>query len=417
MKYSEWKKVRLMDIVDILGDGLHGTPKYDNDGEYYFINGNNLNGKIVVNNETKKVNYDEHLKYKKNLNERTILVSINGTLGNVALYNAEKVILGKSACYFNVSENVDKYFIKYIMISNQFKEYVQNYATGTTIKNMGLKLMREFSFCIPSLHEQRTISHILLNLDDKIELNNQINNNLQSVCQLLFKQWFVDFEFKNEEGLPYKSSGGEMVDSEIGLIPKGWEVRALYDYATFINGTSFKQNELFNEGLPIIKIVELKDGITNGTKYFKGEKDEKYTLENGDMLFSWSGNPDTSIDIFLWYRGKAILNQHIFKVVVENKQEYSFVYLLLKYFKPQFTEIARNKQTTGLGHVTINDLKRLKFVYNQEIIIRFNKLVNSLVLNQLLNYKENLDLSRIRDILLPKLMNGEIEIDNLELNL
>ncbi|WP_179108688.1 restriction endonuclease subunit S, partial [Rodentibacter genomosp. 2] len=97
-----WTKVKLSEVTTILGDGLHGTPKYSHDGEYFFINGSNLsNGKIVTNDKDKKVSYQEYLKYKKDLNNRTILVSINGTLGNVALYNNEKVILGKSACYFN----------------------------------------------------------------------------------------------------------------------------------------------------------------------------------------------------------------------------------------------------------------------------------------------------------------------------
>ena len=103
---SEWNEVRLEDITSILGDGLHGTPKYDDFGEYYFINGNNLsNGKIIFNEKTKRVSSEEARKHKKLLNENTILVSINGTLGNIAFYDNELVILGKSACYFNLKNN------------------------------------------------------------------------------------------------------------------------------------------------------------------------------------------------------------------------------------------------------------------------------------------------------------------------
>jgi len=98
---GEWKEVILRDVVSILGDGLHGTPQYDDNGEYYFINGNNLSdGKIVIKEGTKKANKEEYEKYKKDLNDQTIFVSINGTLGNVALYNNEKCILGKSACFY-----------------------------------------------------------------------------------------------------------------------------------------------------------------------------------------------------------------------------------------------------------------------------------------------------------------------------
>lgn len=153
-----WRVVKLRDVVSILGDGLHGTPKYTENGDYYFINGNNLsNGNIVFKNNTKRVSKDEFEKYKKNLNDRTILVSINGTLGNVAFYNNEKVILGKSACYFNLLENVDKYYMKQTLNSQRFLNYAHNTATGSTIPNVSLKAMREFQFPLPPIEEQQLI--------------------------------------------------------------------------------------------------------------------------------------------------------------------------------------------------------------------------------------------------------------------
>lgn len=175
---KEWKKCKLEQISTILGDGLHGTPKYSNNGEYAFINGNNLsNGKIIIKSDTKRVDRSEYEKYKKDLNNRTLLVSINGTLGNIAEYNEEKIILGKSACYFNVKEDIDKYFIKYILLSKTFQDYLNNQATGTTIKNISLKQMREYNFLLPSLETQQKIAKVLSAIDDKIELNNSINNN------------------------------------------------------------------------------------------------------------------------------------------------------------------------------------------------------------------------------------------------
>ena len=176
---EEWKEVRLEECVSLLGDGLHGTPKYTENGEYAFINGNNLiNGKIVIKPETKRVNEDEYLKYKKNLTDRTIFVSINGTIGNVGTYNGEKIILGKSACYFNVLDGIDKAFIKYIVSSPSFKTYLETNATGTTIKNVSLAQMRNYSFLLPPLPTQQKIAAIISSLDDKIELNNKINDNL-----------------------------------------------------------------------------------------------------------------------------------------------------------------------------------------------------------------------------------------------
>ena len=177
---AEWKKVTIEDCTDILGDGLHGTPKYANDGEYAFVNGNNLlNGKIILKNDTKRVNFEEYEKYKKPLNNRTILVSINGTLGNVGTYDGEKIILGKSASFFNVKEDIDKDFMYYVVASSKFKQYMERNATGTTIKNFSLKQMREYTFEMPEdIQEQRKISSVLRQIDAKIQTNNEINNNL-----------------------------------------------------------------------------------------------------------------------------------------------------------------------------------------------------------------------------------------------
>jgi type I restriction enzyme S subunit len=181
-----WTKKMLVEITSHLGDGLHGTPKYEENGDYYFINGNNLNdGKIQYKESTKRVAVSEFNKHQKKLTDRTVLVSINGTLGNVAFYNNEKIILGKSACYFNLHENVDKYFIKYVILSPYFLNYVHSEATGATIKNVSLKTMREFKVPLPTLSEQKTIVH---NLDAlKVEtqkLENIYQTKLESLAEL-----------------------------------------------------------------------------------------------------------------------------------------------------------------------------------------------------------------------------------------
>ena len=170
---ENWKWVRLGEVVSILGDGIHGTPNYDEiHGEYYFINGNNLNGKIVINNKTKKVNIDEYNKYKKPLTKRTILISINGTIGNIAFYNMEKIILGKSACFFNLLSDIDMNYIKYIIKSNYFYTYTKQYSTGSTIQNVSLKSIKNFSIPLPPLKEQeRIVKKVdeLMALCDKLE--------------------------------------------------------------------------------------------------------------------------------------------------------------------------------------------------------------------------------------------------------
>ena len=178
---TNWVETTLEEVTSVLGDGLHGTPEYSENGDYAFVNGNNLiNGKIVVKKDTKRVSASQFEKYNKPLNDRTILVSINGTLGNVGVYNGEKVILGKSACYFNVIEGCDKDFIRYVVSTPRFKNYLENNATGTTIKNVSLKQMREYSFFFPCIEIQKRITSILKGIDDKIDVNEKINRNLQA---------------------------------------------------------------------------------------------------------------------------------------------------------------------------------------------------------------------------------------------
>ena len=156
---QNWKWVRLYDLVTVLGDGLHGTPSYDEEGEFYFINGNNLqDGKIVIRFNTKRINEKESEKYRKDFSDKTILISINGTLGNIAFYNNEKVVLGKSACFINLLMKDVKYYLFYVLKSSYFISYANYSATGVTIKNVSLKAMKEFCIPLPPLPEQKRIS-------------------------------------------------------------------------------------------------------------------------------------------------------------------------------------------------------------------------------------------------------------------
>jgi type I restriction enzyme S subunit len=170
---SNWSYITLDFATYKLGDGLHGTPQYDENGEYWFINGNNLDdGKILLKPETKKVNKVEYDKYKKELNNDTILVSINGTIGNVSFYNDEKVILGKSACYFNLLSSFDKNYIRWLIDSFGFIQYAERNATGSTIKNVPLSAMRNFVFPLCSIQEQLQIVKEIesrLSVCDKVE--------------------------------------------------------------------------------------------------------------------------------------------------------------------------------------------------------------------------------------------------------
>ncbi len=204
---NHWEWVYLNEIVSLLGDGLHGTPQYDDHGDYFFINGNNLNdGRIQIKENTKRVSITEYEKYKKNLDDRTVLVSINGTLGNVAFFNNENVVLGKSACYFNLFSAIEKSYIKVLINSKYFLEYANTEATGSTIKNVSLKSMREFKIPLPPLNEQKRIV-------EKI-------NQLMALCDELEK---LKEQKEAKKLTVHKSAINQLLDSkDESNSQKGW---------------------------------------------------------------------------------------------------------------------------------------------------------------------------------------------------
>jgi type I restriction enzyme S subunit len=177
-----WEWVRLKDIVYVLGDGLHGTPTYTPNSECYFVNGNNLDkGQITIKPETKTVSLDEMKKHRKSLNERTVLVSINGTIGNVAFYNNENIILGKSACYFNLANLIYKHFVKVLIESPYFMEYALNSVSGTTIMNLSLFSMNNFPLSIPPLAEQH---RIVAKVNELMTLCDHLKSRITATSQL-----------------------------------------------------------------------------------------------------------------------------------------------------------------------------------------------------------------------------------------
>ena len=188
---DDWEQRKLSEGTSKIGDGLHGTPNYSDNGDVFFINGNNLvNGKIVITKETKLVTESNQSKDDKLLNRDTILMSINGTIGNLAWYNNERVMLGKSAAYLTVS-NFDKKFIFSYLQTSTIKNYFLNNLTGTTIKNLGLKTIRDTTLFVPTLEEQQKIGSFFKQLDDTIALHQRKLDLLKEQKKGFLQKMFV----------------------------------------------------------------------------------------------------------------------------------------------------------------------------------------------------------------------------------
>lgn len=276
---------------------------------------------------------------------------------------------------------------------------------------------------------------MLGSLDDKIELNRKMNETLEAIAQAIFRDWFVEFgpTRRKQDGAtdPITIMGGLVQDTERAQaladlfpatlgddsLPEGWESKSLLEQANWINGAAFKNMHFSDapDALPVVKIAELKNGVTSGTKFTNTALGERYRISDGELLFSWSGNPDTSIDAFVWIGGNAWLNQHIFAVRENGVRSKAALYVLLKALMPQFAELARNKQTTGLGHVTKEDMKRLEIaVAPGPVETAFEAVITPLVDLLVSRLFENRTLAATRDLLLPKLMSGEIRLSGAE---
>ena len=186
-----WNTYALAEMCDGIGDGLHGTPEYDENGEYPFINGNNLiDGVIQINASTKKVNKKTYEKHYIKISQNAILLSINGTLGKIAFYNGEQVMLGKSACYCNLKDEVNRIFVYKIMKTDAFAGYLEDNSTKSTIKNVGLKAIREYRLIAPPLSLQNQFAVFAEYVDQQKQTVQQSLEKLELMKKALMLEYF-----------------------------------------------------------------------------------------------------------------------------------------------------------------------------------------------------------------------------------
>lgn len=294
----------LCEVTSAVGDGLHGTPQYDSLGTYFFINGNNLaNRKIIIKEETKRISNAEYIKYRKPLNESTILVSINGTIGNAGTYNGENVILGKSACYFNLLPFISKDYICNIIESDYFRKYALKSATGSTIKNVPLKAINNFYIPMPPLQEQKRIVESIehwLSLVDYIEENKE--NLQETIKQAKSKILDLAIHGKLVPQDPTDEPACELLKrinpkAEIACdnpqygkqpfdIPQTWSWVKLGDIASSNIGLTYRPTDITLDGIPVYRSNNIKNGVIDTSDIVRVNTKilNKQFLNEGDLL-------------------------------------------------------------------------------------------------------------------------------------
>ena len=325
----------------------------------------------------------------------------------------EDVLLGYHCALITPNPAVvDGKYLNAFMHTRYIQKYFENNASGSgqryTLSN---DTISNIPVLLPSIEVQHIIGKLLADLDRKIELNKQINDNLEAMAKQLYDYWFVQFDFPNEEGKPYKSSGGAMVWNEKlkREIPQGWHCGTLLDIAEYTNGLACqKYRPTDNDKLPVIKIKEMHDGLSADTEWVKADIPDDVKVFDGDVLFSWSA----SLEVMLWAYGNGGLNQHIFKVTSKNGYPRSFYFYQLIHYVGVFKQIAEARKTT-MGHITQDHLRQSTIALPPNIDVA-NKLEEKLcpVFDAIVkNNQEIMALTKQRDELLPLLMNGQATVN------
>lgn len=325
----------------------------------------------------------------------------------------EDVVLGYHCALITPNENLDGKYLNAYLNTKMAKKYFEGYASGSGQRyTLTLDSINEIQIWAPDIDSQRELAKILSDLDKKIALNTRMSAELEAMAKQIYDYWFVQFDFPDENGNPYKSSGGKMVYNEElkREIPEGWEVQNLFFIANYKNGLACqnyrpKEDE---DSLPVIKINEMHNGFTSETERASANIPSEVIIENGDVLFAWSA----SLEVMLWGLGRGALNQHIFKVTSNNGFPKSFFYYQLLEYVDYFRRIAEAKKTT-MGHITKDHLEQSQIAVPPTTDLP-NQLeeILSPVMDKIVSLSsERIYLTHHRNSLLPMLMNGQVTVE------
>lgn len=385
---TNWKEYKLGEIASIKMGQSPKSDTYNNEEiGLPFFQGNRTFGRLYPTIDTY---CSSPLKIAE---KNDVLFSVRAPVGDIN-YSPDRVCIGRGLCSIR-SKSGNQNFLFYLL--NYIKQEIINKESGTVFGSVNKNTLENIRVSIPDLPTQTAIAEILSSLDDKIELNNKINQELENLAQTLFKHWFIDFEFPNEKGEPYKSSGGELVDSELGEIPKGWEVSEIGLVAKLGAGGD-KPKIVSDVPTEEINVPIYSNGITNDGLY--GYTDKAKIFEES-VTISARGTIG-----FVCLRSTPFVPivRLISAIADEKYISTKFLYMWLK-----------NQNIYGNGttqqQLTVPDFKSSKIIIPTLILVEeYTDQMNGIIENINFNKLENQELTNLRDTLLPKLISGELEV-------
>ncbi|MDY0278912.1 MAG: restriction endonuclease subunit S [Acholeplasma sp.] len=389
-----FRNIKLADLSEVITKGTTPTTMgYDFQSKgINFYKAQDLLSRYPSDTDTKiSIECHDALKRSK-IRKNDILVSIAGTIGRVSIWNSRsEANCNQAIAIIRCKPDVNALFSYYALTSGDVQDQIKKMTKTTAQPNLNLQELGSILIPQPSSIEQKALANFLSSLDDKIELNKKINKNLEKLAQTLYKRWFVDFEFPNEDGEPYKSSGGEMVESEFGSIPKAWTIKEQGEYFPVITG---KKNAN----------IATSDGKY---KFFTCSQEvyltDSYSFEGDAILVA--GNGDFNVK---FYSGKFEAYQRTYVLIPQNKKLSGILYFAIQH---NLNDITSGSRGSVISFITKGHIENFKVVFPnttelEELGIIFRNILISIAHNN----EENDRLSKLRDELLPKLMNGEIEV-------
>lgn len=446
---SEWKTYKLGNLVEITSSKRIMRSEYLSEGIPFFRSkeiielnhGNSISTELFISS-----NRYEEIKRKFGVpqNGDMLLTSV-GTLGIPYLVQEKDKFYfkdGNLTWFRNFNEKLSNKFLFYWINSPIGKARINKVSIGSTQKALTISSLKSLDIELPPIYQQLKIVNILDSLSQKIQLNTQTNQTLEAIAQAIFKSWFVDFDpvrAKAQAILDGKTSDeanlsamsvisgkaieelsqteyqelweiadafpSELVENtEFGEVPKGWEVKSLDEIANYQNGLALQKFRPENDDkfLPVVKIAQLRQGYADGEEKARTDIKPECIIDNGDVVFSWSG----SLLVDFWCGGKAALNQHLFKVASNNYPKW-FYYLWTKHHLAEFQRIAADKAVT-MGHIKREHLSQALCAVPDDDFLNLCTLISNNLDLIIANRISNFDLAKARDLLLPRLLSGEL---------